>query len=302
MGIARVDVIVVSYNSSAYLRGCVEPFLGNDDYEVFVVDNASTDGSLAMVADRPITAIQLDTNDGFAHANNVALARATAEFVLFLNPDARISPEAVQLLAASLDSSTRIAAIGPRIVDAGGLLDFSQRRFPRVRSTFARALFLHHVFPRAPWSDDIVRDDAAYASIRSSEWLSGACILARRDVLEELGGWDDDFFLYGEDIDLCMRIWNAGFEVRFDPAAEAVHVGGASADRSNLTPVLAESRIRYARKHGGERTALLVRAGLALETVTRILAGRGGWRARAGYVQALKVILFPPHARRAEGQ
>jgi N-acetylglucosaminyl-diphospho-decaprenol L-rhamnosyltransferase len=300
--IARVDVIVVSFNSSAYLRGCVEPFSGAEAYDVFVVDNASTDGSLDTVADQPITAIQLDTNRGFAHANNVGLAHGTAEFVLFLNPDARISPDAVQHLATSVESSARIGAVGPRIVDAGGLLDFSQRRFPRLRSTFARALFLHHVFPRAPWSDDIVRDEAAYASGRSSQWLSGACILARRDVLERLGGWDDDFFLYGEDIDLCMRIWKEGFEVRFDPAAQAMHVGGASADRSYLSPVLAESRIRYARKHSGDRAALVLRAGLALETVTRILAGRGGWRARVGYAQALKIIVSPLEARRAEGR
>ena len=232
--------------------------------------------------------------------NDVALAEGTAELASFVNPDARISPAAVQRLATAFDSA-RVGAVGPRIVDTDGALDFSQRRFPRVGSTFARTLFLHHVFRRARWTDDLIRDGAAYDSARSTEWLSGACILARRDVLERLGGWDDDFFLYGEDIDLCTRIWNDGFEILFDPAAEAVHVGGASADRSRLAPVLAESRIRYARKHRGERAALLIRAALALDALARILAGRGGWAARAGYARSLKVVLSPLHTGRAVG-
>jgi N-acetylglucosaminyl-diphospho-decaprenol L-rhamnosyltransferase len=297
LGIAPVDVIVVSFNSSAHLRGCVELFAGKDDYTVFVVDNASADDSLDTISDLPVTAIQLDVNGGFAHGNNVALARGTSDLVLFVNPDARIEPDAVQRLAALLDASGQVGAAAPRIVDEDGALHFSQRRFPKVRSTFARAFFLHHIFPRAPWTDDLIRDEAAYRSARETEWVSGACILARRDILEQLGGWDDDFFLYGEDIDLCTRIWKAGYEVVFDPSAEAVHVGGASADRSKLAPILAESRIRYARKHRGELTAFLIRAALALDALARLVVTRNGWKGRRAYVRSLRVILSPVHAR-----
>jgi N-acetylglucosaminyl-diphospho-decaprenol L-rhamnosyltransferase len=298
LGIARVDVIVVSFNSSAHLRDCVEPFADTDDYAVFVADNASTDASLETVHDLVVRAIQLDVNGGFAHANNVALAQGTSDLVLFVNPDARIQPAAVQRLATAIQSSGQIGAVGPKIVDADGALDFSQRRFPRVLSTFARAFFLHHILPGASWTDDLIRDETAYESARRTEWLSGACILARRDVLDRLHGWDDDFFLYGEDIDLCTRIWKEGFEVVFDPSAEAVHVGGASADRSKLAPVLAESRIRYAQKHRGEPAAFLIRAALALDALARILVTREGWNARAGYLRSLKVIVSPVQPRR----
>lgn len=248
-----------------------------------------------MVGDLPVRTISLGENHGFAHANNVGIAEGSGEFVLFLNPDARIEPLAVERLQAVLAANGHVGAVGPKIVDEDGSLDFSQRRFPRLRSTFARAFFLHRLFPNAAWTDDLVRDGAAYTSPRAVDWISGACILARRDVLAKIDGWDDGFFHYGEDIDLCTRIWNAGFEVRFEPSATAVHIGGASADRRHLAPVLAESRIRYVRKHHGERTAFFVRIGVALEALARIVVGRGGWRARAGHARAFKRALLPTH-------
>jgi GT2 family glycosyltransferase len=290
---SAVDVIVVSYNSADYLRGCVEPLSAVPGYTVIVIDNASKDASLDTVSDLPIKAVALQQNGGFAYANNVGLRHGNAEHVLFVNPDARIRPEAVERLAGILDQSERVGAVGPRIIDQGGTLDFSQRRFPRITSTFARALFLHHVFPTSGWTDDLIRDERAYQSAHAVDWISGACILARRDVVTTIGGWDESYFHYGEDIDLCRMIWDAGYEVQFEPGAEALHVGGASADRRDLAPLLARSRIRYMRKHRGEGAAMLVRAGVALEAVARIVAGRGGWNARAGHARALKVAVSP---------
>ena len=101
-----------------------------------------------------------------------------------------------------------------------GSLDFSQRLFPRLRSTYAQALFLHRVFPRATWTDELVRDEDAYARRGSPDWVSGACILVRRDALVELGGLDEGFFMYCEDIDLCRRLQVVGLRARLRAGRE----------------------------------------------------------------------------------
>src|SRR4051794_10176808 len=242
-----VDAVVVSYNSAQHLRGCVEPLTRGEAAEVVVVDSASADDSLATVRDLPLQAVQLDENRGFAHACNVGWRLGSAPFVLFLNPDARLEPAALERLVTAAEPQ-QVGAVAPRIEGADGTLDHSLRRFPRLRSTYAQALFLHRLFPRAEWVDELVRDEGAYRRRWSPEWVSGACVLVRRTVLEGLGGLDDGFFLYCEDLDLCRRIRAAGFEIAFEPDAQAVHIGGASLPRTSLLPVLAASRVRYARK------------------------------------------------------
>ena len=120
--------------------------------------------------------------------------------------------------------------------------------------------------------------------------------MLRRDVLERLGGFDEGFFMYGEDKDLCLRVRRTGLEVRFEPDAVAVHHGGASAPRTALLPVLATSRVRYAGKHGGGARALLERVGVALWALTHLVAARGGRAARAGYARVLAVTAAPLRA------
>src|SRR6266511_3110398 len=142
-------------------------------------------------------------------------------------------------------SRTAVTAggVAPRIVHTDGTLDYSQRRFPRLRSTYAQALFLHRLFPRATWTDEVIREDEAYARRGSPDWVSGACMLMRRSVLEELNGLDEGFFMYCEDIDLCRRLRRAGYDLVFEPDARVLHEGGASAPRTSLLPVLASSRL-----------------------------------------------------------
>jgi N-acetylglucosaminyl-diphospho-decaprenol L-rhamnosyltransferase len=287
----RVDVVVVSYNSSAKLRRCVEPLAGHDDVHVIVVDNASPDHSADVVADLPLTLIRLRTNRGFAHGCNVGLNAGAARYVLFLNPDAEITVESILVLANVLEANERIGAVAPRIVEADGALDFSQRRFPRVRSTLSQAFFLHRVFPRASWTDEVVRNVELYEEPHPVDWVSGACVLVRRAIAEQLNGFDEGFFMYCEDKDLCRRIWTAGYEVRFEPSATAVHIGGVSAPRSKLLPVMAASRIRYARKHFPKARALLERLAVMLLALTHMIVSRGGRSRRAGHTAALLVAM-----------
>lgn len=282
-----VDVVVVSYNSAGHLRGCVELLVAVDDLQVFVVDNASADGSLGTVADLPVKAIARSTNGGFAVGCNEGWRAGSSPYVLFLNPDATIEATSVRTLVAAVDGDDTVGAAAPRIEHPDGSLVHSLRRFPRLRSTYARALYLHRLFPRAPWSDEVVRDDALYAAPGEPEWVSGSCILVRRAALEQIGGWDEEFFLYSEDIDLCRRLWRGGWRIRYEPAAVAVHAGGGSAPRSALLPLLTESRLRYAAKHGSRSYAALARGGVALGSLTRILLSRGGLATRRGHALAL---------------
>jgi GT2 family glycosyltransferase len=292
--VAAVDVVVVSYNSRDELRECVEPLAALEQAHVIVVDNASADASLEAVADLPVERIALEDNGGFSRGCNTGWQAGDSPYVLFLNPDARIDSESLDRLVQALEQAPEAGAAAPRITHGDGSLDFSLRRFPRLRSTYARALFLHRVFPGATWTDELVRRPAIYAQPGSPDWVSGACVLVRRSALEELGGWDEGFFLYCEDIDLCRRLWDAGHDVVYEPAATVVHVGGASAPRAALLPVLAESRLRYAAKHRSRPAALLERGGIALEALTHVVVSRGGRAARAGHGRAFLLALGRP--------
>ena len=126
---------------------------------------------------------------------------------------------ALDALVGALRDDPRAALVGPRLLEEDGTLAWSLRRFPRLRSTFGKALFMHRLFPLAPWTDELIRDPRAYERPSSQEWVSGACMLVRRDAFEAIGGFDEGLFLYCEDTDLCARLWAAGWMVRFEPAA-----------------------------------------------------------------------------------
>jgi hypothetical protein len=286
-----VDVVVVSYNSRELLRGCVEPLSADSQTRVVIVDNASPDRSLEAIDDLEVMRVQRDTNVGFAGACNEGWRLTSAPYVLFLNPDARIAPDDVRRLVATLEQDENLAIAGPRTVDFEGALVHSQRRFLDVRSIWAQALFLHHVFPHAAWTDGIVRSDDLYAVARSPDWISGACLLVRRSVLEALDGFDESFFMYCEDQDLCRRARGAGLDIRYEPAAVASHVGGASAPRAAMFPVLVQSRRRYLVKYHGGIALAAAQAGLAVGETVRLLFTRGGLRDRAGHLEGLRAAL-----------
>ena len=289
--VTAIDVVVVAYNSSEHLRGCVEALVVVDGVTVLVVDNASPDNSVETICDLPLQVIELAQNGGFAHGCNAGWRAGTGDYVLFLNPDARIERGSLEELSRLLDESPEIGGVAPLIRQDDGSIEYSLRRYPRLRSTYAQALFLHRVFPSAGWTDELVREAGAYEQPGSPNWVSGAAIMVRRSVLEEIGGWDDAFFMYCEDIDLCKRMWDAGHELRFEPDASVSHAGGASAPRASLLPVLAASRIRYARKHRNRVFALLERLGVALGALTHMVVAKGGRATRAGHARSLRLAL-----------
>jgi GT2 family glycosyltransferase len=288
---ARIDAVVVSYNSRDTLRAAVEPLLALPGVAVTVVDNASTDGSLASIADLSVRAIDSGRNGGFGFGCNLGMRAGDAPLVLFINPDARIDAQDLARLAGVLEAEPSVALVGPQLREEDGALIPSMRRYQRLGSTWAQALFLHRVIRRAPWANEIIHDEAAYAAPASPEWLSGACMLVRREALEALDGFDEGFFLYCEDMDLCRRIRAAGHEVRYEPGAVARHEGGHSAPRTSLFAVLARSRTRFARKHSGILIAALTQLGLAVHAVTHTLAAVGRPEHARGNAAALRAVV-----------
>jgi N-acetylglucosaminyl-diphospho-decaprenol L-rhamnosyltransferase len=287
----RIDVVVVSYNSRDTLRDCVAPLAGVPGVTVIVVDNASPDRSLETIADLRVQAIDSGRNGGFAFGCNLGMAAGSAPLVLFLNPDARIDGEELERLAAALEAEPEVAVAGPRLLEADGRLVPSMRRYQRTGSTWAQALFLHRLVRRAKWANEIIRQESVYQRAASPEWLSGACLLARRDVLEAIAGFDEGFFLYCEDMDLCARVRAAGHEIRYVPGATVHHEGGRSAPRSSLYAVLARSRMRYAREHYGPAAAFLQHLGLAANALTHLVAAVGRPAHARGHAAALRAIL-----------
>jgi N-acetylglucosaminyl-diphospho-decaprenol L-rhamnosyltransferase len=288
---SHVDVVVVSFNSRGQVRRCVEDLVGAGGIDVFVVDNASDDRCLETLDGLDVHTVARPTNGGFAVACNEGWRLGSAPFVLFLNPDARIERESLRHLVDVLDSDTAAGAVAPRIIRDDDSLDFSLRRFPRLRSTYARALFLHRLFPKAAWSDEIIRGESAYRRRATADWASGACLLVRRSTLDALGGFDESFFMYCEDTDLCRRLWEAGLKLTYVPEAVARHTGGASTERRSMPPTLVDSRIRYARKHGGDVVAVVERVGLAIEALLRLVIRAHDREARRGHLSALRVAI-----------
>ncbi len=293
----RIDVVVVSYNSRDTLRDCVEPLVGLPAVSVTVVDNGSPDRSLEAIADLPVQAIDSGRNGGFGFGCNLGMAAGSAPFVLFLNPDARIDGKSLQRLAAALEAEPDVAIVGPRLLEEDDRLVPSMRRYQRPGSTWAQALFVHRLVRRAAWANEIIHQEAAYERVAYPEWLSGACMLARRAALESIGGFDERFFLYCEDMDLCARLRAAGHEIRYEPGVAVHHDGGRSAPRASLYAILARSRTRYARKHYGTVSAFLQRAGLAVNALTHVAAAAGRPARARGHAAALREVLRPERGR-----
>ncbi len=291
----RVDVVVVAYNSRAHLGACVEPLLGLDGVNVIVVDNASPDDTGAAVEGLPVTLIRNSENLGFGRACNIGWRSGKAPFVLFLNPDARLDGDSLERLIERLERD-RAGLVAPRTVTSAGELVHSQRRFVGLAAAWAQIFFLHRVIGDGARVDGIIRESRAYERKQTPDWLSGACMLLPREVLETLDGFDERFFMYCEDRDLCRRIRRLGLSVVYEPAATAVHDEGSSAPSWRMVPVLVRSQVAYTEKylHGWRRIA--ARVGIALHEAVRIVVVRGGRSARAGHFRALLAALAPRRA------
>ena len=252
-----LSVIIVSHNSAGYLAACLgslDRYLATIDAEVCVVDNASDDDSRGIAA-RWAPRLRLIANErnvGFAAAVNLGLAATSGRYVLWLNPDSMLLDDGVRALMGYLDATPGVGIVGPRILDPGGALQRSARAFPSYGWAVGhRHSLLTRLFPANPYSRRYLRTDLDPGKIQDIDWVSGACLLHRRDVSDRIGGLDGRFFMYCEDVDFCLRAHQAGWAAQYHPALTVQHhVAGST--RQQPARMLYErhrSLWRYYKKH-----------------------------------------------------
>ena len=252
-----VTAILVNYNAGNELTVAlrsIQSDCAEVEWEAVVVDNASSDNSAAIVETFPrATLIRNPANVGFGRAVNQAAAVARAPRLLLVNPDCRLVSGAISTLRSVLDAEPSCAVVGPRIFDPDGTVQGSARGDPDMMTgLFGRTGALRVLLPFLPVARrNVVVEDAVRTGASSVvvDWLSGACMLIRRDAFTAAGGFDERFFLYWEDADLCRRLRNRGFQVRYVPGASAVHQVGRSsqtARRSSIRAFHASAYLYYA--------------------------------------------------------
>ena len=209
-----VSVVIVTYNGLDELGECLDSVDGSRaecGLELVVVDNHSVDGTVEALRARPPDAlVENDSNLGFATAVNQGIRAASGQYILLLNPDARLNPGALRALVGFLDSHPSAAAVGPRITGANGALVRSCRVFPSLAVILARDTGLSDRFPRHPVFGAPTLSFWGYDSDRQVDYASGACLLLRRQAIEAVGLLDEGYFMYGEEMDLCWRLWRRG--------------------------------------------------------------------------------------------
>lgn len=273
-------VAVVSFDTRDVLEACLDSVAAARPPETVVVDNGSTDGSTELVRARfaGVRLIANETNRGYGAAANQAVAACSLPAVLILNSDTTIAPDALQALGSYLAEHPRVALAGPRLVDAQGRLQRSAYPFPSAADTLLGETGLHLLLRRIPVLRDRFWRTWSHKSAQAVPWVLGAALAVRRTAFEAVGGFDEDFFMYGEDVDLCRRLQDAGFETHFAPVTTVGHAGGASTDRhaDAMFREFLVSKRRYLLRHESGPSAARLLAVLRAIVVARMV--RDGMR------------------------
>ncbi len=271
---AAVGIVTVSYGSDAVLPAFLSsvPSSSSRPLYVVVVDNKPEDGSIAdVVRAAGANYAPMTSNLGYGSAINAAVASLPAGigWLVIANPDVTIDVGAVDLLIARASADERIALVGPRIVDENNVVYPSARAIPSLRLGVGHALFAN-LWPTNPWSGAYHNDRSETLETRATGWLSGAFFLARRSAFEELGGFDESYFMYFEDVDLGYRLGKAGWLCVYEPEARVVHTGAHSTSSDSGTMAREHhisARKFLSRKYSGWTLwplRIALRAGLSL--------------------------------------
>jgi N-acetylglucosaminyl-diphospho-decaprenol L-rhamnosyltransferase len=292
--VCDLSIIIVSWNVRDLLAACLRSLVRDQESgirsqgsvpasltpdfclltpEIIVVDNASTDGSAAMVA-AEFPRVHLVTNAenrGFTGGNNQGLGLAQGRYVFFLNPDTEVVGDALATMIAFMDAHPEVGALGPQLRYGDGSLQSSRRRFP----TFATALFestpLAWHWPDNPWARRYRMAEMPDDLIQPVDWVVGAALMVRRTVLDRIGGFDEGYFMYSEELDWCRRAKEAGWQIVYLPEAQVIHHEGKSSEQVVAARHIRfqTSKIRYFRKFHGpiqaEALRVFILASFAVE-------------------------------------
>jgi GT2 family glycosyltransferase len=267
-----VSVVVVTHNSAPWIERCLESVRG---HETIVVDNGSSDGTARLVRERfPDVRLVEQGNVGMGAGNNAGMRLGSGRYFLLLNSDAWVVGDAVARLARFADEQQEVAVVGPRLLNEDGTLQRSARAFPTLWRLATEYLFLRKLAPRSRALNAFYEGGFDHDEAREVDWLFGACLLVRRDAADEVGLFDEDFFMFSEETDWCFRFRQAGWGVWFFPGAEVVHLGGAS-HGGRLFAENVRGHLRFLAKHRGMREAERARRLLLAGARLRLLLFRG---------------------------
>ena len=268
----RVACVVVTYDALPWIEQCLASVAG---IETVVVDNGSSDGTVDVVRARfPQVRLVESANDGLAAGWNRGILGTDSDHVLVLNADAWLVDDALSQLVAAADRHPRAAAIGPRLLNPDGTLQRSVRGFPTAWRLATEYLYLRKLAPRSRAFNAFYGAGFDHGSERAVEWVMGACFLLRRSAYDEVGPFDERFFLFSEEVDWMRRATDRGWAVVFTPEARCVHVSGA-AHGGRLFRENVRGHLRYLSLHGREGEAERARRMLRASLVVRGRLHRG---------------------------
>jgi len=279
-----LSIVIVSWNVRDLLdRALRSVFAAGEetlDLDVVVVDSASSDGTPQLVRERypQVRLIASDENLGFARGNNVGIREATHGLILLLNADTLVQGDALATLVAHMATHAEVGVVGPRLLNADGTTQSSRRRYPTLPILFFESTWLQPLAPRR-WLARFYVEDRPDDREQTVDWITGAAMLVRRQVIEDVGGLDEGFFMYSEELDWCRRIGVAGWQIAYTPAAQIVHYGGKSSEQ--VAPArhiyFQSSKVRYTRKYHGVAMAETLRRWLLAQYVWQVGVEGAKW-------------------------
>jgi GT2 family glycosyltransferase len=280
----KLSIITVSWNVREDLVRCLQSTEENRpccDFEIIVIDNASTDGTVERIKKdfSEVTVIANSENRGFAAANNQGVKLAQGQYLLFLNPDTILHPQSLDIMINFMDSNTDVCVCGPKLLNINGKTQQSVRRFP----TFSGVLHRHTAFKflgvfKSAYKKWLMKD-FHYDIQKDVDQVIGAALLTRKSVIEQVGDMDESFFMYYEEVDLCYRIKNANWRIVYLPTTVITHLGGSSANQIPVDKhiMAMTSLVKFFRKHRGKFATgvfiLIFKPAIVLKDFINIVTG-----------------------------
>jgi GT2 family glycosyltransferase len=268
-----LSVVIVSWNVRDLLRDClqsIEAGRGKLNIETIVVDSASADGSPDMVRQEfpGVTLIASQENLGFPRGNNVGIKRARGRQILLLNPDTIIIDDALPVMVSYLDQHMDVGGLGAQLLNPDGSIQSSRRRFPTLLTGIFESTWLDNLAPSSITRHYFVLDRPANETI-DVDWVTGACLMVPRRVIDHVGLLDEGYFMYSEELDWCRRIVDAGWRIVYLPQAKIIHYIGKSSDQAVTDRHInfQRAKLRYFRKYHGRLAAFVLRLFLLMNYI-----------------------------------
>lgn len=276
----KLSIIIVNYNTRDLLRDCLNSIIRSNplkdqlssNYEVIVVDNASTDASVAMLKKEfpQVKLFQNKQNLGFAKANNQGIKIAKGKYLLLLNSDTKIVAGALEKMIDFMGENPQVGVLGPKLLNKDGSLQPSAGYFPSLPVIFRQALFLHKIFPFNHLKQFKVTRPAFYAKTHPVDWVAGACFLVKNDVFAKIGYLDEKFFMYVEEVEFCYRCQKAGWQIYLLPQAKITHQGEGSGDRQKAILGIYQGLFLFYDKHKSGWQKVILKVILKTAALLRI--------------------------------